>query len=99
MKIESLSRHCELTSRDLMRALNLGIVNREEISHFSEYVGPIEDHYLSELRADFETQSKAQSPSMHAHMANLYKGDVLEEHFKEIPIFQDHAGGDRGIQG
>jgi site-specific recombinase XerD len=86
MKIESLSRRCELTSRDLMRALNLGIVNRDEISRFSEYVGPIEDHYLSELRADYETQSKAQSPSMHAHMANLYKGDILEEHFKEIPI-------------
>jgi site-specific recombinase XerD len=86
MKIEALSRRCELTSQDLIRALNLGIVNREEIGHFSGQVGPVEDHCLSELRIDFETQSKAQSPSMHAHMANLYKGDVLEEHFKDIPI-------------
>jgi integrase/recombinase XerD len=82
MKIESLSRRCELTRQDLLRALNLGIVNREEINHFSDQVGPIEDYYLSELRIDFETQSKAQSPSMHSHMINLYKGDILEKHFK-----------------
>lgn len=86
MKIESLSRRCELTRQDLLRALNLGIINREEINHFSDQVGPIEDHCLSELRIDFETQSKAKSPSIHSHMANLYKGDVLEKHFRDVPI-------------
>jgi len=86
MKIESLSRRCELTRQDLLRALNLGIVNREEINHFSDQVGSVEDHYLSELRIDYETQSKAQSPSMHSHMINLYKGDILEKHFKDVPI-------------
>jgi site-specific recombinase XerD len=86
MKIETLSRRNELTRQDLMRAINLGIVTRDEARLFFDQVGPIEDHFLSELRMDYETQSKAQSPSMHSHMANLYKGDVLEDHFKEIPV-------------
>ncbi len=86
IKIETLSRRNELTRQDLLRALNLGIVNREEIGHFSEQVGAGEDHYLSDLRMDYETKSKAESSSVHSHSVNLYKGDILEEYFKEIPV-------------
>lgn len=88
MKIEMLSRRNELTRKDLLRAVNMGIVKSGEAELFFDQVGPVEDHYLSELRIDYETQSKAQSPSMHAHMANLYKGDILEGHFKEVPLSQ-----------
>ncbi len=88
MRIETLSRRGALTSQDLIQAVNLGILRRDELTPFALAVQDLGIHYLSDLRADYETKSKVASPSMHAHMINLYKGDVLEEAFKDVPISQ-----------
>jgi site-specific recombinase XerD len=87
MQIESLSRRRELTRENLLRAVNIGIVTREEAALFSLSVGgdPI-PHQLEELRMDFETQSRTRSASHHCHMANLSKANILEEYFKETPV-------------
>jgi len=86
MKIEMLSRRNELTGEDLLKALNLGIISRDEMNLFSPHLDIPEDHYLSELRQDFETKSKAESSSNHSHEANLSKANIIENYFKDIPI-------------
>jgi integrase/recombinase XerD len=88
MKIETLSRRGELSGQDLIRALNMGIITRDEMQLFSSDVDIPEDHYLSELRADFENKSKAESSDLHSHMANLAKANILERYFTEIPLRQ-----------
>jgi site-specific recombinase XerD len=88
MKIESLSRRLELTGQDLVRALNLAIVSKEEIGHFSPGIMDPIPHYLEDLRADFETQSKTRSSTAHCHMINLSRANLLESYFKTVPIQQ-----------
>lgn len=88
MKIEALSRRNELTGQDLLRALNLSIITRDEMQTFSKNIEIPEDHYLSELRADFETKSKTQSSSTHSHRANISKADIVEDYFRQTPIRQ-----------
>jgi site-specific recombinase XerD len=88
MKLETLSRRNELSGQDLLRALNLGIITRDEMQLFSTHIDIPEDHYLSELRADFETKSKAESSDLHSHMANLAKANVLERYFDKMPLRQ-----------
>ena len=87
MKIETLSRRSELSGQDLVRALNMSIITRDEMQLFYSTIDIPEDHCLSELRADFETKSKTQS-SPHSHRANLSKADIIEDYFKETPIRQ-----------
>jgi site-specific recombinase XerD len=88
MKIETLSRRNELSGQDLLRALHLRIVTRDELQLFSSDVEIQEDHYLSELREDFEIKSKAQSSSNHCHRSNMCKAAIIENYsyFKETPI-------------
>jgi site-specific recombinase XerD len=86
IKIESLSRRSELSGQDLIRALNMGIITRDEINLFRSHVDPPEPHFLAELRPEFENLSKAQSTAQHSHMANLSKANIIEEHFKAIPM-------------
>lgn len=86
MKIETLSRRTELSGEDLLRALNLGIITRDEMQLFSVHIDIPEDHCLSELRADFETKSKTQSSGKHSHTANLSKAKIIEDYFEDTPI-------------
>lgn len=86
MKIEALSRRNELSAQDLLRAINLRIITREELKTFSFNVEIIENHFLNELSSDFEIKSKAQSSSNHSHRANLSKAKIIEDYFKDIPI-------------
>jgi site-specific recombinase XerD len=86
MKIESLSRRNEIAGHDLLRALNLGIIDRPELEAFNPYVDSPEDHYITELRADFETKSRAESSTIHCHSANLYKANIIESHFENITM-------------
>lgn len=86
MKIETLSRRCEITGQDLLRALHMGIINKDEVDRFSPGISDPVPHYLEELRMDFEIQSKTRSASHHCHMVNLSRANMLEEYFKGIPI-------------
>jgi site-specific recombinase XerD len=88
MRIETLSRRNELSGQDLLRALNLSIITRDEMQLFSTHIDIPENHYLSELRADFEIKSKAQSSGKHSHTANLSKANIIEDYFKDMPIRQ-----------
>jgi site-specific recombinase XerD len=88
LKIETLSQRNELSGRDLLRALNLGIITKDEMQVFSSTVEIQEDHYLSELREDFEIKSKTESSGDHSHKANMSKAAIIEEHFRGIPISQ-----------
>lgn len=83
MKTETLSERCELTVQDLARAVNMRIITREEMDRFGLSVALAEAHTLEELRPDYEIQSKARSSSQHCHSCELYKGDILERHFRE----------------
>jgi integrase/recombinase XerD len=86
MKIETLSRRNELSNQDLVRALNLRIINRDEIKSLSPYGEDPANHYLPELRADFETKSKAESSTTYCHGANLSKANILDEAFKDTSL-------------
>jgi site-specific recombinase XerD len=86
IKVESLSRRGELSGQDLIRALNMGIITRAEMDLFRPHVGPLEPHFLVELRPEFENLSKAQSTAHHTHMANLSKANVIEEYFRAVPM-------------
>ena len=88
MKIETLSRRSEITPEDLIRALNLKIITREEMVAFGKTVQAHEDHYLHELREDFENKSKTESSASYCHKVNLYRADKLEEYFKGTPMAQ-----------
>lgn len=88
MRLEALSARMALTAQDLMMGVNLRIIDREEAGVFGASIAGLQTHFLADLRADYETQSKVRAPSMHAHMSNLYKGDLLEEHFKDVPLSQ-----------
>jgi site-specific recombinase XerD len=86
VKIELLSKRNELSGQDLIRARNLGIITKDEIQLFSQSVDIPENHYLHELREDFEIKSKAESSNPHSHIANLSKAKIIEDYFKDIPI-------------
>lgn len=88
MKIESLSRRNDLSSSDLFRAINLKLISREDLRLLSPDGQDPTDHFIEELRADFEIKSKNESISDHSHRSNLYKANILEEYFKGIPISQ-----------
>lgn len=86
MKIEELSKRGELNSRDIVRAVNLGIITRDEASLVSPSGEDPTDHSLSELRNDFEVKSKAESSGAHSHVANLSKADILERYFENVTV-------------
>ena len=86
IKIESLSRRGELLGQDLVRALNMGIITRAEMDLFRPHMGPLEPHFLVDLRSEFENLSKAQSTAHHTHMANLSKANIIEEYFRVTPV-------------
>ncbi len=87
-KLEGLSKRRELTAHDLLRAINLRIITRQEADLFSLQVGTSEDHYLSELHEDVEIRSRAESSSDHSHKANMSKATIIEDYFKTTPINQ-----------
>jgi integrase/recombinase XerD len=86
MKIETLSRRNDLSSPDLFRAINLKLISREELRLLSPDGQDTTDHFIEELRTDFETQSKVKSSNPHSHMANLSKANIVEAYFKAIPL-------------
>jgi site-specific recombinase XerD len=88
LKIEALSRKNELTGDILLRALNLKLITRTELNLFSQSVEIQENHYLHQLRTDYELKSKTQSSSEHSHMANLSKAAIIENYFSNTPIHQ-----------
>jgi site-specific recombinase XerD len=85
-KIEILSRRNELSQEDVVRAFHLKLLSKEELSLLGPNMQDPTDHYLHELRADFETKSKAESSTMHSHQANLAKANILDEAFKETSL-------------
>jgi site-specific recombinase XerD len=87
IKIEALSKRNELSGEHLIIGHNLGLIKKDEMQLFSKDIFIPIKHYLHELRADFETKSKAESSSPHSHIANLSKANIIEEYFKDVPIY------------
>ena len=85
-KIEILSRRNELSREDAVRAFHLKLISKEELSLLGPNMQDPTDHYLHELRADFETKSKAESSTTYCHGSNLSKANILDEAFKDTSL-------------
>jgi site-specific recombinase XerD len=86
MRIEELSRRRDLVNEDLLRALNLKIIDMEESKLLSPNFQDSTSHFLTDLRNDFETLNKTTTTNKDGQRTNLYRANQLEEYFKDIPI-------------
>ena len=86
MKIEELSRRQQLTGEDIAIAINLKILQQDDLPLLAQANLDPTTHYLEELRPEYETKSKAEAGSPHAHKDNLSKANMLETYFKGIPL-------------
>jgi site-specific recombinase XerD len=85
-KLERLTRNRQATPHDLNHAFTIGLISRQELAMLVPEGTDTTDHYLQELRQDYETKSKATAASPHSHRENLSKADLIEEEFKATPI-------------